>query len=77
MLIVVPLCLALSSCSKSPGEACDELGKSLGEAAAKASGRVVKSAQEAKKKAGIPSSESDWDPETQPLPPGMKAVHQK
>jgi hypothetical protein len=71
MFIVVPLCLGLSSCSRSSAsQACESFGKSLGEVAAKASGRVVKSAKEVKD-----STDPGWDPETEKLPPGMKAVH--
>ncbi len=73
MFIVVSLCLGLSSCNRSSaGAACESFGKSLGEAAAKASGRVVKAAKEAK---DSNSSEPGWDPETEELPPGMKALH--
>lgn len=71
MFIVVSLCLGFSSCNRSSASAaCDSFGKSLGEAAAKVSGRVVKAAKDAKD-----SSEPGWDPETEELPPGMKALH--
>jgi len=79
LILMVPLCLAFTSCDKSPAEECDALGKSLGEMAAKASGRVVKSAKKTAKEiqSGTPSDTSTWDPEVQALPPGMRAIHQK
>lgn len=73
MLIVTPLYLAFTSCDKSPAEACDAFGKSLGEVAAKASGRVLESAKKAKAQSSGPA----WDPETEQMPRGMKAVHKK
>lgn len=74
LILIIPLCLATTSCKKPAVAACDSLGQKLGEVAAKASNRVVDSAK-ASSNQNYPNQ--GWDPASEDLPPGMTAVRSK